>query len=159
MESDKKKAALLQFVKYGISGGVATAVHLVIFYSMAIWILPALSANDPMIRLLGVGAPELVSDAIRAKRAAVGTGVGFLLSNLAAYILNVLWVFKRGRHHWALEILMFYLVSGVSLLIGTGIQTWLIAHLGLTTTAAFGTNMITSLAINFAMRKFVIFKG
>jgi putative flippase GtrA len=159
MEPDRNRAAVLQFVRYGISGGAATAVHLTIFYAMAIWILPALSADDPMIRLLGVSAPDLLSDAVRAKRAAVDTAVAFILSNLTAYILNVLWVFKRGRHHWALEILMFYLVSGVSLLIGTGMQTWLIAHMGLTTTVAFGTNLITSLAINFAMRKFVIFKG
>jgi putative flippase GtrA len=67
-------------------------------------------------------------------------------------------VFKRGKHHWALEILMFYVVSGASLLLGTVMQTWLIVHLGLTTTLAFGANMVTALLINYAMRKFVIFR-
>jgi putative flippase GtrA len=68
-------------------------------------------------------------------------------------------VFHRGRHHWLLEIGLFYAVSGVSLVIGTTLQTALIGHFGLTTTVAFGANLVTALLINYAMRKFVIFKG
>ena len=161
MESDKNmKGHALQFVKYGLSGGVATIVHLSVFYAMAIWVLPALTANDPVFRWLNMSGPATALDAlVRAKRAALDNGTAFILSNLSAYILNALWVFKRGRHHWFVEIAMFYLVSGVSLLIGTIIQTWLIAHMGMTTTLAFGANMVTALLINYAMRKFVIFKG
>lgn len=159
MQPDNQKSQLIQFVKYGLAGGVATLVHLIVFYTMAIWVLPALSANDPIFRFLGQAVPSTMVDSIvRAKRAALDNGVAFLLSNLTAYILNVLWVFKRGKHHWALEILMFYVVSGASLLLGTVMQTWLIVHLGLTTTLAFGANMITALLINYGMRKFVIFK-
>ena len=153
------KGPFIQFVKYGISGAIATGVHLTVFYVMAIWILPALTGDDPMIRLLGFGAPASVSDGVRATRAAVDTGVAFMISNFTAYLMNILWVFKRGRHHWAVEISMFYLVSGISLLVGTLMQTWLILHWGVSTTLAFGTNMIASLAINFVVRKFVIFKS
>lgn len=160
MKADNQPNHFIQFVKYGISGGVATAVHLTVFYAMAIWILPALSADDAIFRIVGTAMPAAVLDSvIRAKRAALDNGVAFMISNLTAYILNVLWVFKRGRHHWVVEILMFYAVSGVSMLIGTGIQTWLIVHLGMMTTLAFGANMITALLINYSMRKFVIFKG
>lgn len=159
MDADARKKHLLQFIKYGISGGVATLVHLTVFYVMAIWVLPALAGDDPVYRFLGKGAPEVMADAVRAKRAALDNGAAFILSNLTAYILSVLWVFKRGRHHWILEILMFYAVSGISMLIGTIIQSWLIVHLGMATTVAFGANMITALLINYGMRKFVIFKG
>jgi len=159
MKTMDMKDQVVQFVKYGISGLVATGVHLVVFYGMAIWVLPALTEDDPMIRLLGMGAPAAVSDGLRATRAAIGTGAAFMISNLAAYLMNILWVFKRGRHHWAVEIAMFYLVSGISLIVGTLMQTWLILHWGISTTVAFGTNMIASLAINFVVRKFLIFKS
>ncbi len=159
MKTSGIKSHFIQFVKYGISGAAATAVHLLMFYVMALWVLPALTGEDPMFRLMGMGTPAAVSDALRAKRAAIDTGVAFMFSNLTAYILNVTWVFKRGRHHWMVEIAMFYVVSGISLLLGTLMQTWLIVHWGISTTTAFGTNMIASLAINFVVRKFVIFKG
>jgi putative flippase GtrA len=160
MQADDRQKHILQFIKYGISGGIATLVHLAVFYTMAIWALPALSADDQIFRFFGLVAPDAMTDSVvRAKRAALDNGVAFLVSNFSAYILNVLWVFKRGRHHWIVEILMFYGVSGVSMLIGTTMQTWLIVHMGMTTTVAFGANMITALLINYGMRKFVIFKG
>ena len=93
------------------------------------------------------------------RRALGDNVVAFILSNLTAYILNILWVFKGGRHHWLVEIGLFYAVSGVSLFIGMGLQTWLIASQGMSTTVAFFVNVLTSLMINYAMRKFVIFKG
>jgi putative flippase GtrA len=82
-----------------------------------------------------------------------------VVSNLVCYLINIAWVFEPGRHHWLVEISLFYLVSGISFAIGTGLQTWLIAQFGLQTTLAFGANLVTALLINYAMRKFVIFKG
>jgi putative flippase GtrA len=149
---------LVQFIKYGISGGVATAVQIVIFSVMACWVLPALRQDEWAVRLFGLQAPD-IPDGVRALRAAIDTVVGFFFSNLTAYLLNILWVFKRGRHHWALEVLLFYLVSGASMLIGTLLQSWMIAHWGLTTTIAFGANVVSSMAINYALRRFFIFKG
>ena len=148
----------VQFVKYGISGGVATVVHITLFSLMAWLVVPALSERELVVKLFHVTAPNL-SDVVRARNAAIDNFVAFLFSNLTAYILNVLWVFHRGRHHWAIEIGLFYAVSGLSMLIGTTIQTWLIVHFGLTTTTAFGANLVSSLLINFVLRKFVIFKG
>jgi putative flippase GtrA len=58
-----------------------------------------------------------------------------------------------------MEIALFYLVSGVSFALGTGLQTWMIAHFGIQTTIAFSANLVTALLINYAMRKFVIFNG
>ena len=159
MRTAEFQRATAQFVKYAISGGVATGVHLAVFYAMALWVLPALAADDPALRLLGLGSPAAVGDAIRARRAAIDTTVAFLISNLVAYLMNIIWVFQRGRHSWAVEIGMFYLVSGISLLIGTVLQTALILQGGVSTTWAFGANVVVSLAINFAVRKFWIFKG
>lgn len=156
--TSKEHGPLVQFIKYGIGGAAATSVHIAIFSLMAWLVLPALTSRELVVRLFDLQVPE-IPDAIRAQRAAIDNVVAFLFSNLTAYLINILWVFKRGRHHWALEILFFYAVSGVSLLIGTLLQTWLIQHYGLTTTVSFAANLVTALLINFAMRKFVIFKG
>ena len=85
--------------------------------------------------------------------------VAFLFSNLTAYLLNIFWVFKAGRHHWLLEIGLFYLVSGISVVLGSTLMGYLIHHFGLVTTQAFGANVLTSLLINYMLRKYVIFKG
>ena len=83
----------------------------------------------------------------------------FIVANFVAYILNVWWVFEAGRHHIVIEILLFYLVSGFSMFVGTVLMGYLIRRHGVRTTYAFGTNILTALLINYAMRKFVIFQG
>jgi len=154
----REHGPFVQFVKYGISGGAATAVHIALFSVMAWLVFPALTEREFVVRLFHLHLPAL-TDAARARNAALDNFVAFLFSNFTAYLLNILWVFKRGRHHWLMEIGMFYAVSGLSMLIGTTIQTWMIVHFGLTTTISFVANLVTAMLINFAMRKFVIFKG
>ena len=44
----------IQFVKYAIGGVLATAVDVLVFYIVAIWLLPALGPGDPAARLLGL---------------------------------------------------------------------------------------------------------
>lgn len=154
----RKAGHAVQFVKYGVSGAVATAVHISIFSLMAWLVLPALTDREMAVRLFHLQVPAL-TDAVRARNAAADNFFAFLFSNLTAYLLNILWVFHRGRHHWAVEIALFYAVSGVAMLIGTALQTAMIARFGLTTTVAFAANLMTALLINYAMRKFVIFKG
>lgn len=160
MKVDPKYANVVQFVKYGVSGGVATAVHLLVFYFMAIAVFPALTPGDPFFKIPGMaGFAPAGEHLFRLRNVVLSNSVAFVISNLSAYLLNVLFVFKAGRHHWALEIGLFYLVSGVSWFVGTLLQAWLIAHHGLSTTVATGAYMITSLMINYVLRKYVIFKG
>jgi putative flippase GtrA len=148
----------IQFIKYGISGGLATATHIVFFHLAAWKLFPALQQNDIAVRLFHLSV-QTMSDALRARNAMIDNGIAFLISNFVAYVLNILWVFKPGRHHWIVEIGLFYLVSGVSIVIGTSIMGFLIQHYSFATTTAFLANLVTALLINFAMRKFVIFKG
>jgi putative flippase GtrA len=83
----------------------------------------------------------------------------FLISNMVVYLINIAWVFEPGRHPWFVELTMFYLVSAISIFLGTWLMGWLIKRFGLLTTFAFGANLVTSLMINYALRRFVIFKG
>ncbi len=149
---------IIQFIKYGIAGGMATATHIGTFFLCGWFLLPCLTQNDITVKLLGLTAPA-ISEATRAWNAGACNALAFTVSNTLCYILNRLFVFKPGKHHWVLEFLLFFAVSGVSMVIGTVIQTFLITHHGVQTTLAFGANIVCALFINYAMRKFVIFKG
>ena len=149
---------VVQFIKYGISGGMATAAHIVTFFLCGWLLLPCLTQDDITVRLFGVAVTP-ISEATRAWNAGFCNALAFVVSNSFCYVLNRLFVFKPGRHHWVLEFLLFFGVSGISMVIGTTIQTFLISHQGMQTTPAFGANILVALFINYAMRKFVIFKG
>ena len=149
---------LVQFIKYGISGGLATLSHIIVFHLAAWKLLPCLQKNDWAVEFfhLSVGVQD---DAIRARNSMIDNIMAFMFSNLVAYLINIYWVFEPGRHAFLLEIGLFYLVSGVSLVIGTSLMGYLTKRYGVRTTYAFVTNIVVALMINYAMRKFFIFKG
>lgn len=149
---------LLQFIKYAIGGCVATATHIIIFHLLAWKIFHALQADDWFVRVFDLPIEEL-DDATRSRNSMLGNGAAFLVSNLVAYLINIYWVFVPGRHHWIIEIALFYLVSGIAIAIGTSIMGVLIRRFGMLTTYAFGSNLVAALMINYAMRKYFIFNG
>lgn len=153
----KKYIIAVQFIKYSIAGVIATGVHILVFYLCAWLLFPALSNNDVFIRLFHLAVTD-IPDILRAKNSMIDNGIAFIASNTMAYIINVLWVFERGRHHRLIEIDLFFLVSGVSMLIGTPLMGFLISFFGMTTTLAFGANIAVAVIINFAFRKYIIFK-
>jgi len=154
----REHTPVIQFVKYGIAGAVSTLVHIALFYLLACKLLPAISHGDRIASLLNL-AVDPVPDGIRARNAMIDNTVAFLFSNLTAYLINIGWVFKSGRHHPFLEVLFFYLVSGISIVIGSALMGFLIHTFGTTTTAAFFANVVVALLINFVMRKHFVFDG
>lgn len=149
---------VIQFIKYALAGGLATLTHIVIFHLIGWKIFPSLQEQDPAVRFFRLTIRE-VNDYNRARNSMIGNSMAFLLSNMVAYITNVLWVFQGGRHHIAIEILLFYAVSGISVLLGTILMGILIKKIGLLTTYAFGANIFTAVMINYVVRKFFIFSG
>ena len=148
----------VQFLKYAICGGIATATNIVIFFLLGWFVLPCLKADELLVQWLHLH-PAPIADALRWRHAVADNTAAFLVSNMVAYLLNIWFVFRAGRHHWLLEVTLFYAVSGVSFVIGTALMGWLIGHFSLSTLVAFGSNIFVALLINYAMRKFVIFKG
>lgn len=149
---------LFQFIKYVISGCIATSTHILVFHLVAWKIFFALQADDWFVRLFNLPVQQL-DDSSRSRNSMKGNGVAFVISNLVAYLINIYWVFVPGRYHWILEIGLFYLVSGVAIVIGTALMGFLIRRFGMLTTYAFGSNIFAALMINYAMRKFFIFSG
>ncbi|MBO7653985.1 MAG: GtrA family protein [Kiritimatiellae bacterium] len=149
----------VQFVKYAVCGGLATALSIVVFFLLGWKLLPCLTPSDPIVRLFHLELPFEVSEQSRWINAAVCNTIGFVISNLFCYALNRLFVFRSGRHVWYKELALFFLGSGLAFVLGTGMQTGLIRTFGIETTRAFGTNVVVAVLINYAMRKWVVFKG
>ncbi len=141
---------LLQFVKYGVCGVMALATQLIVFYSLAYTIVPAVEG------MIVDGQP--ITDALRAKNATICNSVGFIFANLVAYFTNVLWVFQSGRHHRVLEFALFTLVALVGFMAGLAGGPLLIKLFGISTHIAQFLFVLTSVFVNYICRKFLIFK-
>ena len=165
----RAEALIWQLIKYGFCGGVATLAHSSIFFLCGWYLFPCLPQDDLLVKLLGATAPVAVGSefvsvlGFSLKRIAlyalICSTIGFSLSNFFCWLMDRALVFTPGRHHWAVEFLLFFAVSGISVVFGTILQTALIQQLSISTTIAFGANILTSLCINFVVRKFFIFKG
>ena len=149
---------LAQFIKYVLAGGIATASHILTFFLVGFYLFPCVNQDDILVRLLRFRAPE-VDESRRARHAVYSNIVAFFVSNTVCYIINRLFVFQPGRHSMVVEFLLFLLVSAVSMTIGSAVMGELIKRLRMQTTYAFGANLVSSLAINYVMRKFFVFQG
>ena len=147
-----------QFVKYGVIGVAATCVQTGIFYVLAATALKCLGPDDWAVRLAGLPAVEL-EDGVRAFRAAVATGGGFVVANVFCWLMNRWFVFRPGRYRWFVEFAMFFGTATVATAIALGVQSLLIRYAGLMTTAAVLIEVVVSFLVNFFVRKFVIFRG
>ena len=154
----EKDNHLVQFLKYGICGGIATVVDVVTFFLLAWFAFPALAQDDIFVRLFDL-SPEPITEALRARNFIINSILCFLVSNLSAYILNILFVFKTGKHKRHHELLLFYAVSIVSLILATAAGWMLISVFGLGTTWSYVAKMVAAVLINYAGRKFFIFNG
>ena len=153
----REASPFIQFVKYGLAGGLAVATHMLIFYLFSWKIIPALESTDKIVVFFGLSVQGDMDHATRALRATLNNGIAFLFSNLVAYLVNKAWVFHSGRHHWMLEVTLFYLVSGISFGIGEFLMWVQIHYFYWSTSLSFVTVIVISALINYAMRKFFIF--
>jgi putative flippase GtrA len=149
---------VVQFIKYGMAGGLATAVDVVLFYLLAWTVIPALGQDDVVVRLLGIGV-KVIDEATRSRNYLIIKCLTFLFSNLTAYLVNIAWVFKPGRHKLWVEVVLFYAVSIVSFALGTFCGWAMIAVFGFSTTFAYAANLVASVMINYVCRKYIVFKG
>lgn len=150
--------ALIQFLKYAIAGGIGTVVHIGLFHVFAWKLFPALQESDWFVRVLRIPIVE-IDDKTRSRNSMIDNFIGFIITNFLVYIINIMWVFKAGKYAWWIELLLFYAVSSISMIIGTSVMGWLIRRFGMLTTFAFGANLVSALLINFAARKYFIFNG
>jgi len=148
----------IQFLKYSICGGMALAADMITFFLVAWLLFPALTENDILVRLFNLEI-ESVGAGIRTINFVLGNVIAFMVSNMTAYILNILFVFKAGKHSRGKELGLFYLVSGISVGIGVLVGVVLIQGLGWSTSSSYIAKAVSTTLINYAARKFIIFHG
>jgi putative flippase GtrA len=148
----------IQFIKYSLCGGTAMAVDMITFF-LAAWLLfPALTESDIFVRIFNIEV-EPIPEYVRTLNFCLANAIAFIISNLTAYILNILFVFKAGRHNRWKEVGLFYLVSAISVGIGVGIGAVLIASFNMSTTVSYIAKAVSTTLINFAARKYFVFQG
>lgn len=155
---------LIQFIKYGIAGGFALFTDLLFFTLANLYLFPIDQGMGPVSPLEGgLGSffswsRTLLSDPSVVNYIRCNT-VGFLTSNVVAYLLNVKWVFRGGRHRKHLEVTLFLLVSFISFLVGTALGAMLVGSLGWNEYLAKAGNVVAAVLINYVCRKFIVFQG
>ncbi len=153
-----KEHAGIQFLKYVTCGGIAFLVDFSVFYYIAIKVLPALTPDDVIARLLGLD-PEPISTHARLSHYWICIFAGFVISNVVAYVLNVLFVFRGGKHKVHHEIALFFAVSMVAFLLSSVSGDLLIRFFAVQTTVSKLTAIIFATLINYTGRKYFIFHG
>ena len=75
------------------------------------------------------------------------------------WLLNRRFVFTPGRHHWAVEFLLFFSGSGIAIACGSAVIYALIRLFGFETTWSFVINVVISVLVNYVVRKFIVFNS
>ena len=149
---------LMQIVKYGIIGVLATIINLAVAELAAAYIWPCLGPDDLFVKYCGFSS-VVIPDATRATLAVYCNFVGFFIANVICWLLNRKYVFEPGRHNWFVEYMLFLAGSGFAILCGS-VAIWaLVKYQGMQTTYSFVINVLVSVAVNFVVRKFFVFKG
>jgi putative flippase GtrA len=148
----------IQFFKYSLCGGTAFLVDMITFFLFAWLFFPALTEKDHLVRLFSMEV-EPIPDLVRTVNFCINSVFAFITSNFAAYILNVRYVFKGGKHSLWKEVGLFYLVSAISVGIGVALGAVLIGGFGLSTTYSYVAKAVSTTLINFVARKYIIFHG
>lgn len=154
----RKAHPVIQFVKYVIGGGIVTVFSIVVFALLTWKVFPCLQENELVVRFFNLQVAPM-DEALRARNYALCKIVEYLLANLVGYIINSTWVFEPGRHSRRKEILLFYAVSLISFLAGTALGAGLIAWFNAGAVAAYIANLVAAVLINYAGRKYYIFKS
>jgi putative flippase GtrA len=155
-----KDSPVAQIIKYIICGGLSVAVDMVAFYLLAWLVFPCLRLSDPVAQLIqwaGFSIQE-ISEAELQHNYWIIKVICFLLSNAVVYILNVLFVFNTGRYRKPIEILLFF-GSSLFQFFFIWLGGILISNFGWEVTYSNITMLLTSMMLNYIIRKKVVFKG
>ncbi len=135
---------LAQFIRYGIVGVSATILDLIIFSVLSLWIYPSVDQE--------------LGNEVRAHRSTLNYTAAFFITTVYTYIINARFVFVPGRHSKVVEFGLFVAVSAVSFALGYFVIHYTITQHGTPTFVAKLASIVSSVLINYACRRFFIFK-
>lgn len=117
----KRNQAMVQLIKYGVIGVLATAVQVVTFYTLATCVFACLTSDDWAVRMFGFPAAQ-VSNATRGFYFAICTSIGFVVSNFFCWVMNRTFVFTPGKFRWYVELGLFYTASTIAAVLAIGLS-------------------------------------
>lgn len=125
--SEKKgiKALIVQFIKFGIIGGINAVVNLAVYYL-----------------LISIGAHYLIANFF-----------GFAVSVLNAYILNNKFVFNKTQEGHVVPLMKVYTTYGTTFLLGSGLMYLMVEVIGITEWIAPIINIALMTPLNFIINK------
>jgi len=134
MENEKQRswAWLVQAVKFGAVGVLNTAIDLGLYFVMTRW--------------LGLGGAPVLAK-----------GISYSAGILNSFLWNRNWTFKSRTSAWK-TLIPFVLVNLVGLGINTGAMQVGLSTLHLPEIASLGSATVLTLAWNFMLSKFVVFR-
>ena len=141
----------VQFFKYAACGIAAATLHNGVMGTLSLTLFPAgkgMTMNG-----------ELISESLRAYHLVLNNAIAWPFGTALAYWLNTLLVFTPGKHSKTVEIALFWIISAIGFFPGGFVVHWLAQGLGLPSTVAQLGFVLTSVAVNFLSRKFIIFKS
>lgn len=132
---------VIQFIKYGITGGLAFATDF-LTYSLCAWkVFPVRETGDLNFTL--------------------SKTIAFMLAVTVAYFTNIRWVFKPGRHSRRKEVFYFFLVALLGFLPSTFLGQWMVNQynlVGIKSLIPYVATVVFAVLFNYTGRKFFIFK-
>lgn len=141
----------LQFFKYVACGGLATVTLSLIVFVLSQTAFPAVKGM--------VIDGQVLDEAVRKHNLVLNNTIAFPFSAIVGYVLNVMFVFKPGRHGRLFEMILFFVVAAVGFFPGLWVVDYLVGRFHTPSTIATIAFIMTSFMVNFVFRKFVIFKG
>ncbi|MFC1740308.1 GtrA family protein [Pseudomonadota bacterium] len=140
---ENKTSTPIQFLKYGLAGGLAAVTHILTFAVLNETVLPADMAQSADTRGWNFFASNTVA---------------FLLANFVAYAANRAWVFQPGRHTRWKEVFYFYMIAAVAFVAGTPLGAFIVARTSTNEYFVFGLVLVMSVMVNFLGRKYWVFR-
>lgn len=134
---------VIQFMKYAVTGGLATVVHYVSQILAVAFLFPIRPEDKGTFSI-----PYMKANAL-----------AFILSVSVVYPLNRMFVFRPGRHNRVLEISLFFGFAILGVVSGTMLGAFLVQTYGIPNHFAMISTVVTSAMVNYAGRKFCVFKG
>jgi len=160
---DQIYSALTQLVRYGIVGVMTTIVQTAVFYLCGSTVFRCLTADDWAVRLLHLPYADFSGNEIWSESrwflAALAVSVGFIVADIFCWIMNRLFVFNTGKYKWYVEFGLFFVTDLAAAVVAVAVQSVLIDWLLISTTVAMIFEIVVSFAVNYMIRKKVIFNG
>jgi len=132
-----------QFFKYVVCGVVATLVLSLVWLIARAFYSDYISENLPLD--------------VQKTHSTVVLTIAFLAANVVAYTSNRIFVFTPGKHRVIVEVIIFFMVSGLSFFGGHLAKTWMIEQ-GYQIDLAAMSFAISSALVNFIARKYIVFR-